>query len=141
MSEIFSGLSLAEKCFPKFESTKSIHVQTTEIVKSHSLHDSNEFRDRSRKRVKHAFINIQERSPPDKKKDFKSAAEIFQDENEKTNGSGLRKIATKKSKFVSPLLNKSCEGKENQGKDGDMSDERLKNVDPNMVTMIRNEVY
>jgi hypothetical protein len=70
--------------------------------------------------------------------DFKSAAELFQEENEKQNGSGLRKIVTKKSKFISPLLQRANEGKEN--KDQVVTDERLKNVDPNMVTMIKNEV-
>ena len=62
---------------------------------------------------------------------------MFQEENEKQNVSGLRKIVTKKSKFISPLLNKSNEDKENSKEN---IDERLKNVDPNMVTMIKNEV-
>jgi hypothetical protein len=62
---------------------------------------------------------------------------MFQEENEKQNVSGLRKIVTKKSKFISPLLNKSNEDKENSKEN---IDGRLKNVDPNMVTMIKNEV-
>lgn len=63
---------------------------------------------------------------------------MFQEENEKQ--TGLRKIVTKKSKFISPLLQRANEGKENT-KENVETDERLKNVDPNMVTMIKNEVY
>jgi SpoVK/Ycf46/Vps4 family AAA+-type ATPase len=113
-SELFwKDLSLVNQCF--FESHKSTQTETQSL---HQSYKENKKREQA---------------------DFKSAAELLE-ENEAKNGSGLRKIVTKKSKFISPLL-RSNEAKDNEGKDNKENlDDRLKNVDPNMVTMIKNEV-
>lgn len=73
--------------------------------------------------------------------------------NQSTNNGGsgnLRRIPNKKTKFVSPLIanNRSASGKEDDktvaggatGSGKTVEDERLKNIDPQMVETIRNEI-
>ncbi len=58
----------------------------------------------------------------------------------------MRRIPNKKTKFVSPLItNNKSNGKEDDkaqagGSEKTVEDERLKNIDPQMVETIRNEI-
>jgi hypothetical protein len=64
-----------------------------------------------------------------------------------SSGPGLRRLPNKKSKFISPLLNRpgnqgdtnETSSKSNSGSTEPV-DERLKNIDPLMVETIRNEI-
>jgi hypothetical protein len=111
-------------------SLQSVKGTQTDAQSLHNAYLQTRIKDSGKDSVKEN--RKREHSPSD----FKSAAELFQEENEKQNGSGLRKIVTKKSKFISPLLQRANDG----NKDNVVTDERLKNLDPNMVTMIKNEV-
>ena len=69
-----------------------------------------------------------------------------QNANSGGGGSGnLRRIPNKKTKFVSPLITNRSNGKEDDkvptgSEKTVVEDERLKNIDPQMVETIRNEI-